>query len=269
MRTLVHLSDLHFGRVDPRVVPPLVETIRTIAPDLIAVSGDFTQRARRRQFVQARAFLQQLPYPRLVVPGNHDVPLYNLAARFMRPLAGYRRFIEPDLEPAFVDEEIHVVGLNSARPLPFGGGGRLNEGQVRRAAARLKSAASHVVKIVVTHHPFDLPEGHDEAHLIGRSTMAMEQLAAVGADLFLAGHLHVSHIGRTADRYQIAGHAALVVQAGTMSTRERGEPNSFNVLRLSRPRITIERHTWEMKQQTFHESWSETFQHTPEGWIRS
>ena len=121
MRTLVHLSDLHFGRVDPRVVPPLVETIRTIAPDLIAVSGDFTQRARRRQFVQARAFLQQLPYPRLVVPGNHDVPLYNLAARFVRPLAGYRRFIEPDLEPVFVDEEMHVIGLNSARPLRFSG----------------------------------------------------------------------------------------------------------------------------------------------------
>jgi 3',5'-cyclic AMP phosphodiesterase CpdA len=132
----------------------------------------------------------------------------------------------------------------------------------------LRSEASQVVKIVVTHHPFDLPEGHDEEHLIGRSVMAMEQLAASGADLFLAGHLHVSHVGRTADRYQIAGHAALVVQAGTMSTRERGEPNSFNVLRLARPRITIERYTWDARQENFHESWSETFQHTPEGWTR-
>ena len=95
----------------------------------------------------------------------------------------------------------------------------------------------------------------------------MQQLAAVGADLFLADHLHVSHAGRTADRYQIAGHAGLVVQAGTMSTRERGEPNSFNVLRLARPRITIQRYTWDTTQQTFGESWSEAFQHTPEGWI--
>jgi hypothetical protein len=78
----------------------------------------------------------------------------------------------------------------------------------------------------------------------------------------------VSHVGRTADRYQIAGHAALVVQAGTMSTRERGEPNSFNVLRLARPRITIVRYTWDTMRQTFDESWSETFRHTPTGWIQ-
>ena len=115
MRTLVHLSDLHFGRVDPRIVPPLVQAIQTIAPDLIAVSGDFTQRARRSQFVQARDFLQQLPFPQIVVPGNHDVPLYNIAARLLSPLAGYRRYIARDLTPVFVDEEMMVVGLNSAR----------------------------------------------------------------------------------------------------------------------------------------------------------
>src|SRR3984893_1388274 len=108
MRTVVHLSDLHFGRVDPRLVPPLVQTIQAIAPDLIAVSGDLTQRARRSQFVQARAFLERLPFPRIIVPGNHDVPLYNIVARFLNPLADYRRYIAHDLEPVFVDEEMIV-----------------------------------------------------------------------------------------------------------------------------------------------------------------
>jgi 3',5'-cyclic AMP phosphodiesterase CpdA len=266
MRTVVHLSDLHFGRVDPRLVPPLVHTIQAIAPDLIAVSGDLTQRARRSQFVQARAFLQQLPFPTIIVPGNHDVPLYNIAARFLSPLTRYRHYIARDLRPVFVDEEMIVVGLNSARSLPFGGGGRLNEEQVEQAAASLRSAAPHVVKIVVTHHPFGLPEGHGEAHLIGRSRMAMEQLARVGADLFLAGHLHVSHVGCTADRYKIAGHSALVVQAGTMSTRGRGEPNSFNVVRLARPHATVDRYTWDEEHQTFRTSWSGAFQHTVGGW---
>jgi 3',5'-cyclic AMP phosphodiesterase CpdA len=267
MRTVVHLSDLHFGRVDPRLVPPLVQTIHAIAPHLIAVSGDLTQRARRSQFVQARTFLQQLPFPTIIVPGNHDVPLYNIATRFLSPLARYRHYIARDLRPVFVDEEMIVVGLNSTRPLLLGGGGRLNEEQVGQAAAHLQSAAPQVVKIVVTHHPFELPEGHGEQHLIGRSRMAMEQLARVGADLFLAGHLHVSHAGSTADRYKIAGHSAIVVQAGTISTRGRGERNSFNVVRLARPHVTVDRYSWDEQQQTFRTSWSGAFQRTVEGWL--
>lgn len=267
MRTIVHLSDVHFGRIDERLVAPLVEAIRAVAPDLVAVSGDLTQRARRSQFQRARAFLDQLPFPRLVVPGNHDVPLFNVAARFLDPYGGYRRDISPELEPGYADEELIAVGLNSARSLPFHGGGRLNQAQVARAAARLREAPPDAVRMIVTHHPFDLPEGHGDEHLIGRSDMAMQQLAAAGADLFLAGHLHVSHVGHTAERYRIAGHSALVVQAGTLSTRARGEVNTFNVLRLARPRITVERHRWDESARAFQPSWSGTFQHTPDGWF--
>jgi 3',5'-cyclic AMP phosphodiesterase CpdA len=265
MRTIVHLSDLHFGRLDPQIVRPLVEAIATLAPHLVAVSGDLTQRARRREFLDARAFLQRLPCPQIIVPGNHDVPLYNVAARFVRPLAGFGRYITRDLEPVFVDEEMIVVGLNSARSVLFGRG-RLNWGQVHRAAARLIAAPPRVVKIVVTHHPFELPEGHDEGQLIGRSQMAMDELAPAGADVFLAGHLHLSHLGRTADRYTVAGHDALVVQAGTMSTRGRGELNTFNVVRIARPQIMVERHTWDDRHATFLASRARAFEDTPRGW---
>jgi 3',5'-cyclic AMP phosphodiesterase CpdA len=267
MRTIVHLSDVHFGRVDPAIVPPLVETIRALVPDLIAVSGDLTQRARRAQFRAARAFLEQLPSPQLVVPGNHDVPLFNLPARFLDPFGGYRRYISRDLEPVFEDDEMIAVGLNSARSLPMHGGGRLNAEQVARAAARLRQAPPDALRIVITHHPFDLPAGHGDQDLIGRSTMAMPELAAAGADVFLAGHLHVSHIGHTAERYQIAGHSALVVQAGTLSTRGRGELNAFNVLRLERPRITVDRYNWNAASKIFQPSWNGGFQHTADGWI--
>ena len=266
MKTIVHLSDIHFGRVDPRVVAPLVAAIRAVAPDLVAISGDLTQRARRSEFRQARAFLDQLPPPLLVVPGNHDVPLFNLAARLLDPYGGYRRHIAQDLEPFHQGAEMIAVGLNSARSVPFHGGGRLNETQVAWARTRLMAAPRDAIRIVVTHHPFDLPKSHGDEHLIGRSDMAMRQLAAAGADLFLAGHLHVSHVGHTAERYQIAGHSALVVQAGTLSTRGRGEVNTFNVLRLARPLITIERHSWDDAAQAFKASWSGTFKHTPDGW---
>ena len=263
MGTIVHLSDIHFGRVDPRVVAPLIRTIETATPDLVAVSGDLTQRARRRQFLEARAFLDRLRFPLLVVPGNHDVPLFNLAVRLLDPYGGYRRYIQRDLEPAFENDQMIVVGLNSARAFPFHGGGRLNHLQVARAAARLKAASACPVKIVVTHHPFDLPDTHGDEHLIGRSDMAMRELAAVGADVFLAGHLHVSH---SAERYRIAGHSALIVQAGTMSTRQRGEASTINVLRVAPDQIDVERHSWDEATQSFAATWSGTFHRTPDGW---
>jgi 3',5'-cyclic AMP phosphodiesterase CpdA len=266
MRTIVHLSDLHFGRLDPELVAPLLATIGRLTPDLVAISGDFTQRARRSQFRDARAFLDALACQRLVVPGNHDVPLFDVARRFFRPLARYRRFIADDLEPIYADDEIVVVGLNSARSLTFGRGS-LNERQIARATERLRAVDSGLIKIVVTHHPFDLPDAYGAEHLVRRATMAMAQFAAAGADLFLAGHLHVSHIGRTAERYKIAGHSALVVQAGTISARLRGEPNSFNVLRLTRPHIAVSRWTWNDAGRTFVEAPPRNFRHTDQGWI--
>jgi 3',5'-cyclic AMP phosphodiesterase CpdA len=267
MGTIVHLSDLHFGRVDPRLVDPLVRTIETIGPDLVAVSGDLTQRARGGQFREARRFLDRLPCPLLVVPGNHDVPLFNVAARVLDPYGGYRRHIQEELEPAFENAQMIAVGLNSARAFPLHGGGRLNDAQVARAAARLKSAPVDAVRIVVTHHPFDLPDTHGDEHLVGRSGMAMEQLASAGADVFLAGHLHVSHVGHSAQRYQIAGHSALVVQAGTLSMRRRGEPNTLNVLRVASTQIEIERYSWDDAALSFQVTWNGAFRRTGDGWF--
>ena len=212
MATIAHLSDIHFGRVDPAVVDALIDTLTAVAPDLVALSGDLTQRARSGQFRAARRFLDRLPRSLLVVPGNHDVPLFNLAAR-------------------------------------------------------LSSARAGAIKIVVTHHPFDLPDTHGDEHLVGRSDMAMRRLADAGADVFLAGHLHVSHIGHTAARYQIAGHSALVVQAGTLSTRQRGEVNSINLLRLDRERIDVDRYAWDGTTRSFQLTSNRTFHRGGDGWF--
>jgi len=114
MRTIVHLSDLHFGRIDEALIAPIVAQIHEIAPDLIVVSGDLTQRAKSEQFMEARQFLDALPQPQIVVPGNHDVPLFNVMARFFRPLTKYRRYITQQLQPIFIDEEIAVIGINTA-----------------------------------------------------------------------------------------------------------------------------------------------------------
>ncbi|MDT7781220.1 MAG: hypothetical protein QOC99_3732 [Acidobacteriota bacterium] len=268
MRKIVHLSDLHFGHIDAAVIEPLAEAVGKATPSLVVVSGDLTQRARTRQFQEARAFLDRLPHPQIVVPGNHDVPLYDVLSRFARPLEKFRRYISDDLEPFYEDEEMVVAGLNTARSLTRKYG-RVNKEQVARLRERLCQYPDELVKVVVTHHPFDLPPGADEREIVGRAGMAMEALAACGADLLLAGHLHVGHTGHTAERYRIHGHSALYVQAGTAtSTRGRGESNSFNLIRLKHPHIQVERRMWNAEAAVFRPANAETFRHTPEGWVR-
>lgn len=268
MRTLVHLSDLHFGRIDEALIEPLQRAIAELHPDLVAISGDFTQRARRSQFADAREFLDALDAKTLVVPGNHDIPLFDLAERFAAPLHRYREYISSNLEPEHVDEEMIVVGVNTARQLAFGEG-RINEQQVDRVVRRLSDAPSQLLRVIVTHHPFDLPPGVQEKRLVGRSVMAMARLAKANADLFLSGHLHVSHVSTAATRYKIDGHAALIVQAGTVSTRARGEQPSFNVLRLERPQIALERYLWNEATGAFTGSTVGFYRHTAKGWVES
>lgn len=265
MRTLVHLSDIHFGHVDYATIDPLIRTIHQIKPDVVAVSGDLTQRARAEQFQQARAFLDALPRPQIIVPGNHDVPLYNVFARFLSPLRKYQCYITRDLQPFYLDDEIAVLGINTARSLTIKDG-RVNQEQLALIRQRFCAVGDNVTSVLVTHHPFDLPEGSDD-ETVGRSRQAIETLTECGADLLLSGHLHVSRTASTAGRYPGTRHWAIVVQAGTAtSTRGRGETNSFNVLRIEPNEIEIERWSWEPQPGVFAPTAREKFRRTSAGW---
>ena len=266
MRILAHLSDLHFGRTDPTLLAPLESALAALQPHLIVVSGDLTQRARRSQFLAARAFLDRLPAPRIVVPGNHDVPLFDIFTRFVRPLARYRRHISHDLEPHYQDQEIAVVGVNTARSLTVQAG-RINRSQVDRLRQRLCNLDRRVVRFVVTHHPFEAPAGHAERKVVGRAAMALDTLHACGVDVCLAGHLHVSHVGRAAAQHVVTGHRVLLIQAGTAtSTRERGEANAFNVIHVAAPTLRVDQHSWHAARGGFVVSASERFRREPDGW---
>src|SRR5215207_3028421 len=115
MRTIAHISDIHFGCTDPPVVEAVVAELNALEPSLVIMSGDFTQRARAGQYQQAMDFMRRLPSPQLVVPGNHDIPLWNFVARFFWPLFNYRKFVTKDLRPVHQDEELLVIGINTAR----------------------------------------------------------------------------------------------------------------------------------------------------------
>lgn len=269
MRTIVHISDIHFGQADDGVVERLVEKVVELRPDLLVVSGDLTQRARAGQFREAQAFLGRLPQPQLIVPGNHDVPLYNIFDRFVQPLTKFKKFITSDLTPEFLDEELAVFGINTARSLTIKGG-RVSEEQVEALQRQLCSIEEEKVKIIVTHHPFDLPEGFDEDDIVGRAKKVMPKLVECGADVFLAGHLHVSHVTHSARRYRLEnGYSALIIQAGTAaSTRERGEENSFNLLELENPFLTVKRFQCSIPEAGFHLATTEQFSRSERGWAR-
>ncbi len=267
MRTLVHLSDLHFGRVDHDLIAPLTDLIRQLSPDAMVISGDLTQRAKSTEFKAARAFLDTLPTPQIVVPGNHDISLYNVFNRFIRPLTKYTRYITPDLEPFYSDDEIAIIGINTARSLTIKDG-RINHEQMDRVRARFEAIPDGRIKIIVTHHPFDLPDEYDRDDLVDRAPAALAMFAECGADLLLAGHLHASHAHTTAPHYPINGYAAIAVQAGTAtSTRGRGESNSFNVIRVASQRIVIERFSWDEAKNNFLHAASETFKRENDRWM--
>src|ERR1700675_1908126 len=269
MRTVAHLSDPHFGRIERATVQALIAAVTEARPDVVVVSGDLTQRAKEREFQEARQFLEALPSPQIVVPGNHDVPLYNVLARALNPLRNYQRYIAKTLEPFYSDDEIAIVGINTARSLTFKNG-RINRQQVARSCARLEACGENRTRVIVSHHPFDLPETHELHGLIGRAHMAMAGFARCRVDLILSGHLHISHTSESAPRYKIPGHSALVIHAGTAtSTRARGELNSFNILQVNRSSVSIQCLSWNRQHGSFPLSATAQFQRTPTGWSRT
>lgn len=234
MRRILHVSDLHFGRDRPELLDPLVETINGLAPDLVAISGDFTQRARIAQFRDAQAFLARLTPPWLAVPGNHDTPLDNLFVRLLVPWQRYRRYISADLEPAWEDDEVAIVGVNTVNHLAWQRG-RIGGHTVRRVCAAFEGHRGRRLHIAMLHHPLEHAEDVDKRLMKG-ARGALRQLGECGADLVLSGHLHTSHARPFVDEAGV-----LFVQAGTgLSSRMRGEPNDFNLLTVEGRRVAIE-----------------------------
>jgi 3',5'-cyclic AMP phosphodiesterase CpdA len=246
-------------------LPALATAVTAAQPDVVVVSGDLTQRARSKEFAAARHFLDTLPKPQIVVPGNHDVPLYNIFKRWRSPLKNYRRFIDNDLEPFYADDEIAVLGINTARAMTFKNG-RINAAQVANSCKRLETG-SHGTRILVTHHPFDVAGAERESDIVGRAQMAMAAFARCKVDVILTGHLHTSGIGSSTGRYRMPGYSALFVQAGTAtSVRQRGEANAWNLIRVDEGAISVECHSWDALSGGFAALKTDRFARGPEGW---
>jgi 3',5'-cyclic AMP phosphodiesterase CpdA len=247
MPRLVHLSDLHFGAHDEQLVAAVETRVDELKPDLVVVSGDFTQRARTEQFREACQFLERLQHSGhevLGVPGNHDVPLYDVLRRFLSPLARYRRFIDENLCPFVELPGLAVLGINTARSLTFKDG-RINQDQVAFIRDTFARTPRDAFRVLVTHHPlFALEVAGETAPAIGRQELALDAIQEAGVDILLAGHNHHASTHSASDLVTRAG-GALVVQAGTAtSTRVREQEQSFNSLDLADSSVTITVNAW-------------------------
>ena len=248
MLTILHGSDLHFGKPYDAVVGEAFQAAaRKLEPDLIVLSGDFTQRAKVREYEQARAFIDRLPEaPRVVTPGNHDVPLYRIFERLFTPFRNYRRYISDELDTVTRLEEAVVVSLNTAAPRTAIVNGRIRAAQVEFARRAFAAADDEKTRIVVAHHHFaPAPdyEGADDS--LPGAREILDAFKEMRVELVLGGHLHRAYIGNSLDVYpgEDRDHGIIIVQSGTTTSR-RGRAreqakNTFNLLRIAEGYVEI------------------------------
>lgn len=232
MTLLLHISDPHFGTEQQPVVDALLQLAGTHRPDLVVLSGDITQRARRAQFSAARAFVDQFgKTPFLIVPGNHDIPLYNVFARAMHPYANHRRVFGDDLEPVFESDTLLVIGVNTTRPYRHKDG-EVSPQQAERVAQRLEHAKPGQLRVIVTHQPVLAARANDVKNLLHGREHAVRRWAQAGADLIMGGHIHLPYVLPLKAAFRDLPRRMWAVQAGTsLSSRVRGAiPNSVNLI---------------------------------------
>lgn len=252
MLTILHISDIHFGpHYLPDVGEALLRTAAAIDPDLIVASGDFTMRARREQFADARAFLDRLPRkPVVVTPGNHDIPLYRIFERIFSPVALYREYISDELDTVLYRDDAVIVSLDSTSPLRSITNGRLSRRQLDFAADAFRAAPDGAARIVVTHHNLAPAPDFDGGSVMHGSRRILGRFSAMGVDLVLSGHLHRAYSTSSLDLYEKhpPGHGLRIIQAGTAtSSRGRGRErkrNSFNLVRVGSDSVQVTPHLY-------------------------
>lgn len=237
---IAHISDMHFGRADPRAVERLAERLNALNPQLVVGTGDFTQSGRRREFEEAAAFFERVAPPFLVVPGNHDVPVYDLAARFGSPWARFERHLGPAEVRSAEAGEFVIIGVNSARrasPRLNWAYGRLSNRAIDAVCDLARAAIrSGRYAIAACHHPFVESANRAGAEIVGNGRRALERFAAAGVVAVMTGHAHVAHATPVA----LTGNRILSIQAGTAtSTRQRGEKPGFAALDLGADTVRI------------------------------
>ncbi|HSV34553.1 MAG TPA: metallophosphoesterase [Ramlibacter sp.] len=232
MSILLHISDTHFGTEQPPVVQALKLLVRERQPDVLVFSGDITQRARAAQFAAARRLCDELGIARvLALPGNHDIPLFNVLARVARPYGNYLAAFGPQLEPVLDTDDFLVIGVNTTRSGRHKNG-EVSADQVHRVVRLLHGARPGQLRVVATHQPAAVLRAEDEPDRLRGAEPALQAWSRAGADLVLGGHIHLPYVMDLRERPQPTPRAMWCVQAGTAVSRRirHGTRNSVNLI---------------------------------------
>jgi 3',5'-cyclic AMP phosphodiesterase CpdA len=254
---ILHISDVHFG---PPHVPALSNEILAFAerrqPDLVVISGDLTQRAKPVQFREARRFVDGFLQPTIVVPGNHDVPLYRVWERFLAPFGAYRRHFQKELEPVVRGRRFIAVGINTAHGLTFTEG-RIRKSRLREVATLLRGVPDSLVKMVVAHHHLVPPPRFGSQKVLTNAFEAIDVFSRAGVDLILSGHHHQSFIANSEDFYPKGRPPVVILHSGTTtSNRGRGSERDKNTcfwIEVGEKSMAIGQLRWESGLGTFAE----------------
>ena len=254
MRQVLHITDVHFGRHhQPDRSAGLVELLRQRTADLVAFSGDVTKRAKPREFAQGRRFIEALGVPTIVVPGNHDVPMYRFWERLFHPYGAYRRHFDRELEPVYQDDELLVVGVNTAWNLTIDGG-RVWPRRARRLERQLVEGKGSRCAIVMLHHQMIPVPGYDSPKVMRNALGTARALVHGGADLVLSGHVHLSYLGRSEELEGAPAGLPVLFSGTACSSRGRGPEvgrNTCHWLEIDELGIAIERLEWDRQAGAF------------------
>jgi 3',5'-cyclic AMP phosphodiesterase CpdA len=257
MRRLLHISDVHFG---PPHLAQLSAGVLALAaerkPDLVILSGDLTQRAKPQQFREARAFVDAMPVPTLVVPGNHDVPMYRVWERVFDPYGAYRRHFSEELEPSWRDDELFVAGVNTAFNWTIKDG-RIRLRRLQELADQMAAIPESMLKVVVAHHHLIPPPTFGSQQVLRNAYEAIDVFSQAGVDLVLSGHLHQAYIGNSEEFYPKGRPPVVIVHSGTTtSSRGRGserDKNTCNWIVVDRELIVVSQLRWQREWGRFAE----------------
>ncbi|MEN8194741.1 MAG: metallophosphoesterase [Bacteroidota bacterium] len=243
MQKIVHISDIHFGKEDESIVNALLTKINEIAPNVIVVSGDLTQRAKHREYKKVKLFLSKLDFPKVVIPGNHDIPLYNLLGRVINPFRKFDYYF-PNCN-RYENEQVSIVGLNSVRNLRWKSG-KLTIKDLEESSEELKvKKNAEKLKIVVMHHNLLHLPSNKNSESIFRTKLMQKWIFDNGIDLILFGHDHKSTIKPILFDHDNIFDFILIQAASATSTRRRGNENSFNLIMLENSFMQISIETYE------------------------